>query len=69
MSSAKGTKKTAVKPEKVDSNTFLDVDEAIREYEDRKASQLKAIKKVDKETLREMLYQMVLGRHFEEKCA
>ncbi|MEZ5421652.1 MAG: pyruvate dehydrogenase (acetyl-transferring) E1 component subunit alpha [Pyrinomonadaceae bacterium] len=53
----------------MDSSTFLDVEEAIREYEDRKASQLKAIKKVDKETLREMLYQMVLGRHFEEKCA
>lgn len=69
LSSAKGTKKTAVKPEKVDSSNFLDVEEAIREYEDRKASQLKAIKKVDKETLREMLYQMVLGRHFEEKCA
>jgi len=69
LSSAKGTKKSTAKPEKVDSSTFLDVDEAIREYEDRKASQLKAIKKVDKATLREMLYQMVLGRHFEEKCA
>lgn len=65
LTSAKGTKKTA----KPDSNTFLDVEEAIREYEDRKAAQLKAIKLVDKETLREMLYQMVLGRHFEEKCA
>src|SRR5690606_34254358 len=69
LSSPKTTKKAAPKPEKVDSSTFLDVEEAIREYEDRKASQLKAIKKVDKETLREMLYQMVLGRHFEEKCA
>ena len=32
-----------------------------------RASQLGLIKKTDKELLREMLYQMVLGRHFEEK--
>lgn len=48
---------------------FVDVDEAIAEYNDRKTSQLESIKKTDKKLLREMLYQMVLGRHFEEKCA
>ena len=48
---------------------FVDVDEAIAEYKDRKASQLESIKKTDKKLLREMLYQMVLGRKFEEKCA
>ncbi len=69
LTSGKGAKKAASKPNKPDSNTFLDVDEAIKEYEERKASQLKAIKLVDNATLREMLYQMVLGRHFEEKCA
>ena len=36
---------------------FVDVDEAIAEYKDRKASQLESIKKTDKKVLREMLYQ------------
>jgi len=48
---------------------FVDVDQAHAEYLERRTSQLAAIKKVDKETLRAMLYQMVLGRRFEEKCA
>ena len=48
---------------------FVDVDRAIAEYEQRKASQLNSIKKIDKKFLRAMLYQMVLGRRFEEKCA
>lgn len=39
------------------------------EYHQRRRSQLESIKKTDKKLLREMLYQMVLGRHFEEKCA
>ncbi|CAN5786503.1 pyruvate dehydrogenase (acetyl-transferring) E1 component subunit alpha [soil metagenome] len=39
------------------------------DYEKRRKSQIEAIKKVDKKLLREMLYQMVLGRIFEEKCA
>ena len=43
--------------------------EAKAEYEDRKKHQLEAIKNTDKELLREMLYQMVLGRVFEQKCA
>ncbi len=39
------------------------------EYEKRRKSQIESIKKTDKKLLREMLYQMVLGRRFEEKCA
>lgn len=42
---------------------------AKREFEKRRKSQLESIKKTDKKLLREMLYQMVLGRRFEEKCA
>ena len=45
------------------------IEQAKREYEKRKATQLEHIKKTDKKLLSEMLYQMVLGRHFEEKCA
>ncbi len=47
----------------------FDVKEAQAEFNKRKKSQLAAIKKLDKELLREMLYQMVLGRVFEQKCA
>lgn len=57
------------KPDTHAEQDFYDVDQAIREYEKRRASQLGAIKKTDKKLLREMLYQMVLGRRFEEKCA
>jgi pyruvate dehydrogenase E1 component alpha subunit len=39
------------------------------EYEKRRRSQIAAIKNIDTAVLREMLYQMVLGRRFEEKCA
>jgi len=42
---------------------------AQKEYEKRKSSQLQAIKSTDKTELSEMLYQMVLGRLFEQKCA
>jgi len=52
-----------------DGADFVDVELAIAEYKDRKAAQLAAIRKTDKTVLREMLYQMVLGRRFEEKCA
>ena len=48
---------------------FVDVEQAIAEYNARRDSQLKSIKKTDPTLLRDMLYQMVLGRHFEEKCA
>ena len=39
------------------------------EYDKRRKSQIQSIKKTDKKLLREMLYQMVLGRYFEEKSA
>lgn len=48
---------------------FVEVEQAKAEFEARRASQLESIKKTDKELLRAMLYQMVLGRRFEEKCA
>ncbi len=48
---------------------FVDVDVAQAEFLERRKSQITAIKKLDKKLLREMLYQMVLGRIFEEKCA
>jgi pyruvate dehydrogenase E1 component alpha subunit len=48
---------------------FLEVEKAKAEYDSRSKAQQAAIKKVDKTVLREMLYQMVLGRIFEEKCA
>ena len=53
-------------PGKVD---FPNVELAKSEYKKRHASEITAIKKVDKDTLRAMLYDMVLGRVFEEKCA
>ena len=45
------------------------VELAKAEFQKRRKSQLESIKKTDKKLLREMLYQMVLGRRFEEKCA
>ncbi len=47
----------------------MDVKIAQEEYLKRKKSQLGAIKDMDRDLLREMLYQMVLGRVFEQKCA
>jgi pyruvate dehydrogenase E1 component alpha subunit len=47
----------------------VDAKEAHAEYIDRKQNQLESIKNTDEELLREMLYQMVLGRIFEQKCA
>ena len=47
----------------------VDLSEAKAEYDKRKKSQLAAIKKLDRKLLRAMLYQMVLGRIFEQKCA
>ena len=58
--------KTTTKNGNVD---FAIVELAKAEYQKRRKSQLEAIKKTDKKTLRAMLYQMVLGRRFEEKCA
>lgn len=48
---------------------FIEVEQAKAEYASRRISQLAAIKKTDPKVLRAMLYQMVLGRRFEEKCA
>ncbi|MDQ3221315.1 MAG: pyruvate dehydrogenase (acetyl-transferring) E1 component subunit alpha, partial [Acidobacteriota bacterium] len=64
--SGNGTNKTLVKGVGTD---FVDVELAKAEYIKRRKSQLESIKKTDKKLLREMLYQMVLGRRFEEKCA
>jgi pyruvate dehydrogenase E1 component alpha subunit len=43
--------------------------EAQAEYKERRKSQAGSIKNTDPELLRAMLYQMVLGRVFEQKCA
>ena len=48
---------------------FAEVEQAKAEFLKRRKSQLAAIKKTDKKVLHDMLYQMVLGRRFEEKCA
>ena len=65
-----GAGKLAAKPATNNGVTdFVDVEQAKTEYNARRKSQLEAIKKTDKKLLREMLYQMVLGRRFEEKCA
>lgn len=54
------------KPEVTD---IVDLEQAKAEYQKRRKSQISAIKKLDHEILREMLYQMVLGRVFEQKAA
>lgn len=68
---ASKTTKTATNGASKSNGTsdFVDVELAKAEYAARRTSQLAAIKKTDKKLLREMLYQMVLGRRFEEKCA
>ncbi len=63
---------TGEKPDAVELSQvidFVDVEKATAEYNARRDSQLSSIKKTDKKLLRAMLYQMVLGRRFEEKCA
>ncbi len=64
-------KAASKKSEKAENQVtdVVDLTEAKAEYDKRKKSQNAAIKKLDKELLREMLYQMVLGRVFEQKCA
>jgi pyruvate dehydrogenase E1 component alpha subunit len=47
----------------------VNLKEAQAEYNKRKKSQQSLILSTDKKLLREMLYQMVLGRIFERKCA
>jgi len=51
------------------SAAIFDPEVAQEEYNKRKKAQLAAIKDTDKSVLTEMLYQMVLGRLFEQKCA
>ncbi len=53
----------------VDNPEIINVEEAQAEYAKRRKSQLEAIKNTPNDKLLEMLYQMVLGRRFEEKCA
>lgn len=48
---------------------FIEVEEAKAEYSKRRRTQLAHIKKTDTKLLRAMLYEMVLGRVFEEKSA
>lgn len=70
--SANGSTKTTTKKPVETGNVITDiydVKEAQAEFNKRKKSQLASIKKLDKELLREMLYQMILGRLFERKCA
>ena len=65
-SSGNGSNKAADNKQLTDT---VDVKQAHAEYNKRKKTQLGLIKKTDKELLRKMLYQMVLGRIFEQKCA
>lgn len=63
-------KKPAAGAASTNGKSEIDVVELMKgEYLKRRKSQLESIKKTDKKLLREMLYQMVLGRRFEEKCA
>ena len=67
-----GAGETASKTAKQMSNGVTDTvnrKEAQAEYQERRKHQLDSIKNINKELLREMLYQMVLGRVFEQKCA
>jgi pyruvate dehydrogenase E1 component alpha subunit len=67
--SSKTAAKTLVETEKPDAIDIYDVKEAQAEFLKRRKSQIVSIKKLDKEFLREMLYQMIFGRLFERKCA
>ncbi len=69
---AKAAPKTASKGSRELAKVFTHVPDpavAHKEYLQRRKSQLAMIKKTDKKLLAEMLYQMVLGRVFEQKCA
>lgn len=63
------TKSNNNKPAENGFADVYDVAEAQAEFLKRRKSQIAAIKKLDKEFLGEMLYQMILGRLFERKCA
>jgi pyruvate dehydrogenase E1 component alpha subunit len=69
-SNGKSAKKPASKVEARNGNHDFQVVETMKaEFLKRRKSQLASIQKTDKKILREMLYQMVLGRFFEEKSA
>lgn len=65
----KETAPTDGKDKEFKTRDIFDPDEAQAEYLKRKKSQLTLIKNTDKALLKEMLYQMILGRIFEERCA
>ncbi len=70
--SENGSSKTAAKKPAETAEVVTDdynVKEAQAEFNKRRKSQLIAIKQLDTELLREMLYEMILGRIFERKCA
>jgi hypothetical protein len=54
--------------EKNGNEEFAVVELAKAEYKQRLKSQLESIKKTDKKLLREMLYQMVLGRRLKRNA-
>jgi pyruvate dehydrogenase E1 component alpha subunit len=69
---ANGTSKITSKSTKSIDDTVTDkVDrkEAQAEHQTRKRSQKSSVRDVEPGLLKEMLYQMVLGRYFEQKCA
>lgn len=68
-SAAKTTQSVKANGSSADDGSYFDLELAKAEYAARRDSQLRSIKTIDKKLLREMLYQMVLGRRFEEKCA
>ena len=71
-SPSKPRSKTASKKSSELQKAFAHVPDpsiAQKEFKQRKKSQLAMIRKTDKKLLAEMLYQMVLGRVFEQKCA
>ena len=69
-SGGRAAKVAAKTPSRNGRTEEIDIVElAKREYIKRRKSQIDSIKGMDQKLLREMLYQMVLGRRFEEKCA
>jgi pyruvate dehydrogenase E1 component alpha subunit len=62
-------KEVKTKAPKTPFPEFAELERAKAEFAERRKLQLEAFKKTDKKILHAMLYQMVLGRRFEEKCA
>lgn len=68
-SSSNGNNKILSKKPEDKITNQIDAKVSQEEHKLRKKSQQELIKDVEPELLREMLYQMVLGRIFEQKCA